>query len=108
MLRSLSSNGHAKFGQIAVVLICLGLTAYFAFHIRHGRHGLEAQSRLISHSALLEFEIRSLQAVSVGLKRDVVLLRTEPPHPDIVDEISRDILGYARPNDKLFRLQPAP
>lgn len=90
--------------QVAVVLTCVGLSAYFAFHVRHGRHGLEAHTRLIERSTLLEFEIRSLQAVSSRLRQDVVLLGSEPPHPDIVDEIARDVLGYARADDTIYRL----
>ncbi|MEO1283016.1 MAG: septum formation initiator family protein [Pseudomonadota bacterium] len=82
----------------------MGLFAYFSFHIRHGRHGLEAQSRLMARSTVLEFEIRSLQAVSDSLGRDVAALRDDPPNPDIVEEFGRKTLGFAYPNDRLFRL----
>ncbi|MEO1207454.1 MAG: septum formation initiator family protein [Pseudomonadota bacterium] len=104
MLRSLTRNWQAKSGQIAVLLICLGLFAYFAFHIRHGRHGWEAQSRLMAHSTLLEFEIRSLQAVSDRLHKDVKALQHNPPHPDIVEEFGRRTLGFARPGEQLYRV----
>jgi cell division protein FtsB len=82
-----------------VLLLCLGLTAYFAHHAIYGRHGLEARSRLIERSALLEFEIKSLEAVRAKLARDVALLSPETPDPDMVDEIAREVLGFAHPDD---------
>jgi cell division protein FtsB len=82
-----------------VLLLCLGLTAYFAHHAILGRHGLETRSRLIERSALLEFEIKSLEAVRAKLERDVALLSPEQPDPDLVEEIAREVLGFVRPDD---------
>lgn len=84
------------------MLLCLGLTAYFAYHAVNGRHGLEARQTLIERSSLLEFEIRSLEAVRAKLERDVALLRPELPDADIVEEIARDVLGFARPSDRVY------
>lgn len=85
--------------QATVLLLCLGLTAYFAHHAIYGRHGLEMRSRLVERSALLEFEIKSLEAVRAKLERDVALLTPDQPDPDIVEEIARDVLGFAHPDD---------
>jgi len=82
-----------------VLLLCLGLSAYFAYHAIYGRHGLETRSRLIERSALLEFEIKSLEAVRAKLERDVALLAPERPDPDIVEEIAREVLGFVHPDD---------
>jgi cell division protein FtsB len=89
-----------------VVLLCLSLTAYFAYHAVYGRHGLEARNRLIERSQLLDFEINSLEAVRAKLERDLALLSPELPAPDIVDEIARDMLGFANPRDKLMLKRP--
>jgi len=94
-----------RLSQVFVLLACLSLTAYFAHHAIHGRHGLEARSQLLDRSTLLEFEIRSLEAVRSELARDVALLNQNPPHPDLVEEIARDVLGYAYPADTLV-VQP--
>jgi cell division protein FtsB len=48
---------------------------------------------------LLEFEIKSLEAVRANLKRDVALLSPDKPDPDLVEEIARDVLGFVRPDD---------
>jgi cell division protein FtsB len=89
-----------------VLLICLGLAAYFAYHTMYGRHGFEARQSLIERSSLLEFEIKSLEAVQARLQRDVALLRPDLPHPDIVEEIARDVLAFAHPAEKVVTRAP--
>lgn len=85
-----------------MLLSCAGLTSYFAYHAIHGGHGLEARHRLIERSHLLEFEIKSLEAVRVRLARDVALLSPDQPAPDLVEEIARDVLGFALPSDRVL------
>jgi len=77
------------------------MTAYFAHHAFNGRHGLEARSRLTEQSALLEFEIKSLEAVRAKLERDVALLTPQLADSDIVEEIARDVLGFVHPDDRM-------
>jgi cell division protein FtsB len=84
-----------------VLLLCLGLTAYFVHHAINGRHGFEVRSRLIERSALLEFEINSLEAVRAKLERDVALLSPDQPDADLVEEIAREVLGFVRPADAI-------
>ena len=88
-----------------VLLFCLGLTSYFAYHAIYGRHGLLARNRLLERSSLLEFENRSLEAVRAKLDRDVALLTPELPHHDIVEELSREMLGFVHPQDRVITLR---
>jgi cell division protein FtsB len=99
VLRQPNHDRRMRLRQITVLLLCLGLTAYFAYHAINGRHGLETRSRLIDRSALLEFEIKSLEAVRARLQRDVALLTPDKPDPDIVEEIAREVLGFVHPDD---------
>ncbi|HMN37806.1 MAG TPA: septum formation initiator family protein [Hyphomicrobium sp.] len=92
--------------QALVLLACLISSAYFGFHALHGRHGLDARSQLVERSTLLDFEIKSLEAVRTKLERDVALLSPDKPDPDIVEEIARDVLGYVRPDDVLVPERP--
>ncbi len=85
-----------------MLLASLTVGAYFGHHALHGRHGLEARNQLIERSNLLDFEIKSLEAVRAKLERDVALLSPDKPDPDIVEEIARDVLGYVRPTDILI------
>lgn len=88
-----------------MLLACLSSSAYFGYHALHGRHGLDARNRLLERSTLLDFEIRSLEAVRSKLERDVALLSPDKPDPDMVEEIARDVLGYVLPGDKLISHQ---
>lgn len=90
-----------------MLLLCLGLTAYFAFHTVKGRYGLEARDKLIERESALEFEIDSLEAVRAKLERDVALMRPDIPDPDIVEEIAREVLGFANPRDRV-RIETGP
>ena len=58
---------------------------------------------MIERSDVLEFEIKSLEAVQSHLSRDVALLSPELPSADLVEEIARDVLGFAGPADRIFR-----
>ncbi len=87
------------------MLGCLALSAYFAHHAVYGRHGVEARTTLIDRSEILDLEIASLSAVRDRLARDVNLLTAEPPHPDLIEEVARDVLGYAHPRDRLYRTE---
>lgn len=102
VLRPTSNDMSMRLPQLTVLLCCLGLTATFAHHSIYGRHGLEARRQLIERSNLLDFEIRSLEAVRSGLERDVALLAPELPNTDIVEEIARDELGFVAPTDTLM------
>ena len=90
-----------------MLLLCLGLTAYFAYHTLKGRHGLEVRDTLLERESALDFEIQSLEAVRAKLERDVALMRPDPPDPDFVEEIAREVLGFARPQDRVLT-EPAP
>ena len=93
---------RSRLRQATVLLLCLGLTAYFVHHAINGRHGFEARSRLIERSALLEFEIKSLEAVRAKLERDVALLSPQKPDSDLVEEVAREVLGFVRPDDAVL------
>jgi cell division protein FtsB len=84
-----------------VLLGCAFATAYFAYHANYGTHGLEARKRLIERKGDLAREIALLETVRRRLRQDVAALATEPPSPDITDEIARTVLGFVRPGDKV-------
>jgi cell division protein FtsB len=96
-------NGRPR--QVLVSLFCLFALGYFAYHAVVGKRGLEARSRLIERSRQLEPQIQRLEAVRARLERDVRLLDVRDP--DIVEELAIDVLGFARPGDRVL-VAPAP
>ena len=89
-----------------VLLGCLSLSAYFIHHTIKGNHGLEARSLLIERSKVLEQEIAGLEAVRADLLRDVHLLRPDPPHPDLIEDVATGVLGMAQPGDRIVLVGP--
>ena len=85
--------------QTTVVLICLGLAAYFGYHAIKGRHGLEAHLRLSAKERALNEQLVDLEAVLSHLKRDVALLQDSHLDEDSLDEAARAVLGYAADGD---------
>lgn len=82
-----------------VALICLGLGAYFGYHLFLGNHGLQARATLQARIKTLEGELGGLKAVRAKLERNVSLLRAEHLDPDMLDERARAILNFAHPRD---------
>lgn len=87
-------------------IICLGLTAHFVHHAIQGKHGLEARSRLIERNTVLQRETAGLEAVRARLERDRRLLDQPEPDRDLVDEVAREQLGFARPGDVVIVTSP--
>ena len=83
--------------QVLVLLTCIGLTSYFAYHAISGKHGLKARSRLLLTSATLSRQIKSLEVVRARLDREITLL-TEPD-PDFISELARRLLGFSAADD---------
>jgi cell division protein FtsB len=106
VLRQPNHDQRLRPWQPPVLLVCLGLSAYFAYHAINGRHGLEVRKQLAERSSVLEFEVRSLEAVRARLERDVALLSPDLPNPDIVEEIARDVLGFTHPSDRVLVRAP--
>ncbi len=93
-------------GRLPLVLLgSLLATTYFVHHGVSGTHGLIAKDRLISRSSDLEREMAVLEAVRSRLRQDVAALRSNPPAPDVVEEIARSALGMVRPGDRLVLRQ---
>ena len=88
--------------QILVSLFCVSGLAYFAYHAIVGKRGLEARSRLIERSHQLEPEIARLEAQRTSLEREVRLI--DGADPDMVEELAIEILGFARPGDRVVVL----
>jgi cell division protein FtsB len=52
---------------------------------------------------MLEFEIKSLEAVRAHLARDIALLVPDQPDADLIAELARDILGFSFPGEIIIR-----
>jgi cell division protein FtsB len=88
--------------RLAVIGLALLVTAWFTEHARSGRYGFATRARLEARAADLAVEIARLDATRRALAHEVALLAAEPPSADLVEEIARDVLGFARPQDRIL------
>ncbi|MBU1209790.1 MAG: septum formation initiator family protein [Alphaproteobacteria bacterium] len=88
-----------------MLTICFGLTGYFAYHTVSGRYGLEARAVLLDRATALDFEAGALHKAASRLQNEIALLSPDRPDSDLVEEIARELLGYADPGDRLIRVR---
>jgi len=84
---------------LIVPLIALGFSGYFAWHGWHGSFGIEARRKLDREIVELETAMAAVKAEKTDLERRVSLLRAQSLESDMLDERSREILGFARPGE---------
>ena len=89
-------------GQFFVLLICLFLSCYFAYHTIKGKHGLEARISLNEHAFSLERRLTGLKVVRARLERDIALMGKGSVNHDMLDEKARELLGYARGDEQIL------
>ena len=83
----------------------MALAIYFAHHAMYGRYGIENNRSLSARADALADRLTALKAKRDAYARDVALLK-DAPHPDMVEEAARRVLGFAYPNSMLIPLKP--
>lgn len=96
----------SRFFQI-VGLYCVAaaLIAYFAFHAQHGNYGIEAGKALKEEIWSLTAERNRLVAERAALEKRNTLLRPDGIDPDLLEELARRDLSFAKPNDLIVLLK---
>jgi cell division protein FtsB len=82
------------------------IVGYFAFHAYHGNYGLIAQRAFTEEIAELSNEYAALQAERTVWEHRIGLMRADRLDPDLLEELARRDLGYARPNDLVLIRPP--
>jgi len=87
----------------------LGLSAlaYFVYHAVEGERGLFAYFRLTHQIEETRSGLEEVAAERRALERRVSLLRSESLDRDLLEERSRFILNYVRPDEIVIRQPPA-
>jgi cell division protein FtsB len=88
-----------------VLGICV--VGYFAYHSFEGERGLYAYLRLTEQVRIAREHRDDVRAERVTLERRVALLRTDSLDRDMLDEQSRALLNYARPDEVIILEAPA-
>lgn len=86
--------------------VCAALIiGYFAFQAYHGNFGLLAQREFEQETADLTVVRDTLRTERGQWEQRVSLLRSDRLDPDLLEELARGELGFARPTD-LVLLHP--
>lgn len=90
--------------QIAFPVAAACLVAYFLYHAVQGDRGIIAWMVLSQKIEEAEATLAELSAERATLERRVNLLRPESLDPDLLEERTRLILDFARPDDLIILL----
>ena len=85
--------------KIIIALICLGAYAFFGWHAKYGARSFAYQRQVQEKLALAKIRLDSTRARRQALEAKVRLLRPGSLDADMLDEMSRRMLGYAEPGE---------
>jgi len=87
-----------------LVLVGIGLVAYFSYHGLTGARGLLAWRAVDVELAATRQELELLRAERAGLAQQVGRLRNDSLDTDLIDELARRRLSLADPLDVIILL----
>jgi cell division protein FtsB len=93
--------------DIAVTAGSLCLLGYFGWHGFHGPRSFANEAVIEAEVARLETELARVAAERAARDARVALLRPQSIDPDLLDEMARRSLGYARENEIVLEIAPA-
>ena len=95
----------SKFDSV-VTCASLALLGFFAWHAWEGPRGFRFNEKLKIQSAQLTDDLAAIQKRRTTFERRVALLRPESVDPDMLDELARQTLEVARPNELIVLDSP--
>jgi cell division protein FtsB len=95
---------RAFLNQLALFVGTAAAIVYFSFQAFNGDHGIQAQRQYDQQKQNLSDQLASLQDQHAALERRVNLLRADSIDPDMLEEKSRELLGFVHPNDVIVFL----
>jgi cell division protein FtsB len=91
-----------KFDMI-VSLGCCALLGFFAWHAFKGPRGFTYREKLVADAAKLETGLAVVTGRRDEAEVRVKLLRPDSVDPDMLDEMARQTLNLAKPNELIVR-----
>lgn len=83
-------------------LLVVGLIAYFGYHMISGGRGILAYLKLNNEISELQEELETVRAERIILEHKANLLNSSSLDLDLLEERSKEVLGYAKPKETLF------
>jgi cell division protein FtsB len=96
----ITTRRHRNGRHAILLILCLALIGYFAYHAVRGDYGLDRRALLTEKIELLEAELADLRDRRLRLEHDVSLMTTRVENEtDLLDEQARSLLNYVHPGD---------
>lgn len=103
---AIARDHSKKAKQVLKPVLGAALMAYFAYHAVQGDRGLLAWWQLRYQMETAEQELAAVKAEADHLKHRISLLKPESIDLDMVDERTRLLFAYAKP-DEFILIPPA-
>lgn len=97
---------NKRTGQTIASVVGACIVAYFLYHTIQGDRGWLAMLRLQNQVRTQQENLSQLQQEHKELDHRVQLMRPDHLDPDLLDEKSREMLNYSKPNEIII-LTPA-
>jgi cell division protein FtsB len=91
--------------DLVVMAACLALLGYFAWHGFKGPRNFDHRDQLIAKAERLDATLQAIRAKRLALDKRVALMRPESIDPDMLDELARAVLNYAKPTDLIVSVK---
>lgn len=75
------------------------IVGYFIYHTIQGERGLFAMLRIQNEVRMADTTLVDLQEERKELAHRTTLLRSDSMDPDLLEEKSRELLNYSKPNE---------
>ncbi len=85
--------------DLVVLLACLTLLGYFGWHAYYGPRGFDRMEALKAKATELDQALADIVKQREQLDQRVGLMRPEATDPDMVEELARSTLEFARKED---------
>jgi len=95
----MKKKGGRHFQQILLTILGLCIVAYFIYHTIEGDRGWFALVRMKHEVAEAKLTLEKLKTEREDLQHSTQLLQSKGMDPDLLDEKSRELLNYSKPND---------
>ena len=89
----------------AGTLLAVALAGLLMWHVVNGKNGVSAWRQKRSADHQLQQEIQQLQQENAQLRQHVDQLKSDP---DAIEHEAREKLHYAKPNEVIVAMPPAP
>lgn len=97
-----NKRNHIQISHVIAGVLSFAICLYFAYHLVYGEMGYFSMKKVETKLNESKKEYDELKQERVGLENRVKRLRPDNLDLDVLDERSRDVLGYVKENEVIL------